>query len=288
MRNPEITKKMSTPINPPKIQSGKAWKPTTERTATITFSLGNTGGSNSATATISQAVSPPIFTFAGNAGASGFAVSQNGTITAPTVTSGTISSITYTNSNFNVSYSTVGTNTTRYATVYLTVPSGFSNSGATIDGEVAAIQPLTPSFTFDMWNSFVLSINQDGQVSATNGNAAAIVSLEPANFDKVYTPTNRDVFVTIRVPSGWFNSGDNIGGYKQVEQPAAPEDPIVTVYTRCDTAASYFIEGAYSYPKTEILGACAFRAEQTTRSVAVASSFTEFFFIFGSDCECSS
>jgi hypothetical protein len=262
---------------------------TTERTATITFSLGNTGGSNSATATISQAVSPPIFTFAGNAGASGFAVSQNGTITAPTVTAGTITDITYTDSNSNVFYSTVGTDTTRYARIYLTVPTGFSNSGVTIDGEVSAIQPLTPSFTFAQWSGYVVSINQDGQVFASAGNAAAVVSLSPANFDKVYTPTLRDVFVTIQVPSGYFNSGNTVNGYIQVEQPAAPEDPFVTVYTRCDTGVSYFIEGQYSYAKIELYGACAFRAEETRRSVALASSFTEFFGLYnGSECDCSS
>jgi hypothetical protein len=260
---------------------------TTERTATITFSLGNTAGSNSATATISQAVSPPIFTFA-DAGATGFAVSQNGTITPPTVSAGSISSITYTNSNSDgtiVFYSTVGTNTTRYATVVVNVPSGYSNSG-TVEGEVSAIQPLTPSFTFDMWNSFVLSINQNGGVSATKGNAAAIVSLEPANFDKVYTPTNRDVFVTITVPSGWFNSGVPIGGYKQVEQPAAPADPAVTVYRVCSSSAYYFIEGQYNYTRIEISNECAERQEETTRSVAMASQFTEFFSLTPSDCQC--
>ena len=33
MRYPEITKKISTPINPPEIHSGKAWNATTEITA---------------------------------------------------------------------------------------------------------------------------------------------------------------------------------------------------------------------------------------------------------------
>ena len=257
---------------------------TTERTATITFSLGNTGGSNSATATISQAVSPPIFTFA-DAGATGFAVSQNGTITPPTVSAGSISSISYTNSNSNVFYSTVGTDTTRYATVVVNVPSGYSNSG-TVSGEVSAIQPLTPSFTFGMWDG-VVSIDVNGQVTATEGNATAVVSLDPSNFDKVYTPTDRDVFVTIRVPSGWFNSGGTVNGYKQVTQPEAPADPIVTVYRVCSSSANYFIEGAYSYSKIEINSECAERQEQTTRSVAMASQFTEFFSITPSNCECN-
>lgn len=34
IRKPEMTKKISTPINPPGIRDGKAWKPTTESTAT--------------------------------------------------------------------------------------------------------------------------------------------------------------------------------------------------------------------------------------------------------------
>ncbi len=33
MRKPEMTKKMSTPIKPPFIQFGNAWKPTTVKTA---------------------------------------------------------------------------------------------------------------------------------------------------------------------------------------------------------------------------------------------------------------
>ena len=260
---------------------------TNEKTATITFRLANTAGFNSTSATVSQAVAQPIFTFP-DAGANGFAVSQNGTITAPTLVAGTINSITYTNSNFNTSYPIVGTNTTRYARIYLTVPPGFSNSGVEINGEVSTIQPLTESFVFTQWSGYVVSINQDGQVFASAGNAAAVVSLSPANFDKVYTPTLRDVFVTIRVPSGYFNSGNTVNGYIQVEQPAAPEDPIVTVYTRCDTNSSYFVEGQYSYQKILLLGSyCAYRAEQTTKSVALASSYTEFFSVTEStDCEC--
>ena len=34
IRKPEITKKMSTPTNPPSTQVGNAWKATTETTAT--------------------------------------------------------------------------------------------------------------------------------------------------------------------------------------------------------------------------------------------------------------
>jgi hypothetical protein len=258
---------------------------TTEKTATITFTLANTAGSNSATATVSQAVSQPIFTFP-DAGANGFAVSQNGTITAPTLIAGTITSISYTNSNSNVFYSTVGTNTTRYARIYLTVPPGFSNSGVTIDGEVSAIQPLTPSFTFADWSGYVVSINQNGEVFASAGNATSVVSLSPANFDKVYTPTDRTITVTVRVPSGYFNSGGTVFGDVTVTQPAAPADPTVTVYTLCGTSTNYFIEGEYNYNNIEILGTCAYRAETTTKSVALSSGFTEFFSISPSSCEC--
>jgi hypothetical protein len=258
---------------------------TTQRTATITFTLSNTAGSNSTTARVTQLVSPPIFTFA-DAGASGFAVSQNGTITAPTVSAGVISSVTYTNSNSNTFYSTVGTNTTRYATVYLTVPSGYSNSGTTINGEVSTIQQLTPSFTFEDWSGYVVSINENGQVFASAGNATSVVSLSPANFDKVYTPTDRTITVTVRVPSGYFNSGGNVFGDVIATQPAAPADPTVTVYTLCGTSTNYFIEGEYNYNNIEILGTCAYRAESTTRSNALLSGFTEFFSISPSSCEC--
>jgi hypothetical protein len=334
---------------------------TSERNATITFSLGNTGGSNSTSLQIRQAVAPPAFAFGdwngsvsisqggsvsyvtgnaagvsvsptsfglvntdttrtinvtitvpsgysnsggtvsgnrtatqsavptfsfGDAGVSGFAVSQNGTITPPTALYASISSITYNGSISNTSYGLVNTTTTRDATVFVIVPNGYYNSGEEIGGTVYANQSATATFGFGDWSGYVVSINENGQVFASAGNSGGVVSLSPANFEKVYTPTDRNITVTISVPNGYYNSGGNVSGIVTVTQPAAAADPTVTVYTRCDTYAVYFIEGEYSYSFIDILGATAVRSETTTRSVALASSYTELFYIYESINTC--
>jgi hypothetical protein len=335
---------------------------TSQRNATITFSLGNTGGSNSTSLQIIQAVAPPIFAFSdwngsvsvsqggsvsyqtgnaagavlvspssfglvntdttrtinvtitvpsgysnsggtvsgqktatqlavptfsfGDAGVSGFAVSQGGTITPPTALYASISSITYNGSISNTSYGLVNATTTRDATVFVIVPNGYYNSGEEISGTVYANQSATATFGFGDWSGYVVSINENGQVFASAGNSGGVVSLSPANFDKVYTSTDRNITVTVSVPNGYYNSGGNVSGNKTATQPAAPADPTVTVYTRCDTYAVYFIEGEYSYSFIDILGATAVRSETTTRSVALASSYTELFYIYESINTC--
>jgi hypothetical protein len=252
-------------------------------TITVPSGYSNSGGTVSGTRTATQA-SVPTFSF-GDAGVSGFAVSQNGTITPPTALYASISSITYNGSISNTSYGLVNTTTTRDATVYVTVPNGYYNSGEEIGGTVYANQSATATFYFGDWTGGI-SINENGQVSATSGNSPSVVSLSPANFDKVYTPTDRNVTVGVSVPGGYYNSGGNVFGNKTATQPAAPADPTVTVYTRCDTYAVYFIEGEYSYSFIDILGATAVRSETTTRSVALASSYTELFYIYESINTC--
>jgi hypothetical protein len=193
---------------------------TTAKSATISFTLSNTAGSNSATATVGQSAAPPTFSF-GDAGVSGFAVSQNGTITAPTVSAGSISSVTYTNSIGNASYSVVNTNTTRNATVYVTVPGGYSNSGGTVSGTVSATQISTPSFTFGDWTGAV-SVDIDGYVTATQGNSAAAVSVSPTYYGITYSVTARAVTATVTVPGGYYNSGATVSDTVIVYQPATP------------------------------------------------------------------
>ena len=335
---------------------------TNEKNATITFSLGNTGGSNSTSLQIRQAVAPPTFAFGdwngsvsvsqggsvsyqtgnaagavlvspssfglvnvdttrtinvtvtvpsgysnsgqtvsgtktatqssvptfsfGDAGVSGFAVSQGGTITPPTALYASIDSITYNGSIGNSSYGLVNTITQRSADVFVTVPNGYYNTGEQIGGTVYANQASTATFGFGDWSGYVISINENGQVFASAGNSGGVVSLSPANFDKVYTSTDRNITVTIAVPNGYYNSGGNVSGNKTATQPAAPADPTVTVYTRCDTYTVYFIEGEYSYSFIDISGATAVRSETTTRSVALASSYTELFYIYESINTC--
>jgi hypothetical protein len=252
-------------------------------TVTVPGGYSNSGGTVSGTKTATQA-SVPTFSF-GDAGVSGFAVSQGGTITPPTVSAGSINSVTYNGSISNAYYGLVNTSTTRDATVYVTVPNGYYNSGEQIAGTVYANQSATATFYFGDWTGGI-SINENGQVSATSGNSPSVVSLSPANFDKVYTPTDRNVTVTVSVPGGYYNSGGNVFGNKTATQPAAPADPVVTIYNICGTSTYYFIEGSYGYSYIEIGGSCAVYSESSTRSVATSSGFTEFFYISPSECSC--
>ena len=250
---------------------------TSEKNATITFSLGNTGGSNSTSLQIRQAVSPPTFAFGDWNGS--VSVSQGGSVSYQT---GNAAGVSVSPTSFGL----VNTVTTRGINVTVTVPSGYSNSGGTVSGVFYTNQAATATFYFADWSGYVVSINENGQVFASAGNSAGVASLSPANFDKVYTSTDRNITVGVIVPGGYYNSGGTVYGNVTATQPAAPADPTVTVYTRCDTYAVYFIEGEYSYSFIDILGATAVRSETTTRSVALASSYTELFYIYESINTC--
>ena len=210
-----------------------------------------------------------VFTFS-MANVTGFAVSQNGTITEPSAQYGTIYSINYNGAEGGGYYLLVNTNTYRNADVVVNVPGGYYNSGGQVSGTVSTTQNATPTFNFGDWNGGV-SIGQNGVISYSRGNANS-VTINTGNFPVVYTDTSRDVSVTVYAPFGYYNfGGAGIGGTKTTTQPAAPADPTVTVYTLCNTYQQYYIvEGTYSYPYIEILGYCAYYSETTTQPAAPA------------------
>ena len=262
----------------------------TTRTATVVVNVPggyfNSGGQVSGDVSATQPATP-TFSF-GNANVTGFAVAQNGTITPPTAGAGTISSITYYDSIDNSYYPIVSGETGRTAFVVVNVPAGYTNSGNQVSGEVVAFQPATPTFTFGMWNGSV-SVDVNGNVGFVTGNASS-VSVSPTSYPVVYADESRTINVTVGVPSGYYNTNGTVSGTKTTTQPAAalPPDPTVTVYTQCNNSSiNYFIEGSYSYPYVEINGFCMYRAETTSRSIAVSSGFQEFFSIFPSSCDCS-
>jgi hypothetical protein len=226
------------------------------------------------------------FTF-NMANVTGFSVAQDGYVTEPNAQYGTISSRTYSEGYNDGYYPIVNSTTQRSVYVVINVPGGYFNSGGQVADYVYAFQQATPTFNFGDWNGSV-SIGQDGVISYSQGNAS-YVSINTGNFPVVYSDTSRDVSVTIYAPSGYYNTGVPIDGTKTVTQPAAPPppDPTVTVYTQCNNSSiNYFIEGSYSYPYIEINGFCMYRAETTSRSVAVSSGFQEFFSISPSSCDC--
>ncbi len=120
------------------------------QTCSATISLGvptgycNSGGTITVNVSITQASAGGGDFGCSDAGISGFAVSSSGTITAPSVSSGTISGITYVGSSGG-SYSTVTSATTRTANFNITVPSGECNAGAVIPCSATATQAAAVS-----------------------------------------------------------------------------------------------------------------------------------------------
>ena len=130
------------------IDTGTFLEVTEDTPRTVQFDLigipsgySNTGGNlNNQTQTVTQ---PAIdaFTYA-DAGVSGFAVNRNtGLVTAPTNTTGTISSLSYSTDYSLGYYPVVTTNTTRTVDVTVDVPStGYSNSGGSVSGQESTTQ----------------------------------------------------------------------------------------------------------------------------------------------------
>jgi hypothetical protein len=141
-----------------------------------------------------------------------------------------------------------------------------------------------PTFYFTDWNGSV-SVAQNGTISTTNGNAT-VVSVNTSNFGVVYNDTSRTINVTITVPGGYSNSGNQLSGDRMATQPASTAEIAVTVYTRCDNGLNYFIEGTYYYPNIEIEGYCAYYAFQDTKSNAQANGYTEAPSYSYSGCTC--
>ena len=158
--------------------------------------------------------------------------SSIGTVTATKETSGgaTVTSIAANNTGSDISV-------TLYYDVL--VPSGYSNSGSTIECNVTYTQEsniVTPTFTCDNVDLDDQAILVDGNVTAgvakwLNRPAGAnryltIQSFTPTTFPQVSEITRRDVTYTIEVPSGFTNTGSTIDCVESIKQPAA-DIPVV-------------------------------------------------------------
>ena len=202
----------------------------TQRSVVVTVQVpagySNSGGTVSGTFYATQSASP-TFNF-GDSGATGFAVDVSGNITAPYVTSGTLSSVTYNDSINNAYYNIVGNNTTRTATVVVNVPGGYFNSGGQVSGDVSTTQPATPTFSFGNANVTGFSVAQDGTITAPTAGAGTISSITYYDsIDNSYYPivsgeTGRTALVVINVPAGYINSGNQVSGEVVAFQPATP------------------------------------------------------------------
>tara|TARA_R100000773_G_scaffold44399_1_gene45422 strand:- start:61 stop:1263 length:1203 start_codon:yes stop_codon:yes gene_type:complete len=105
-------------------------------TANVTVPAGftNTGNIVTKDDTATQPANTSVALSCDDIGITGFAVSQTGVITLPSIDKGTIASTSPS------SFSSVSTDTTRTLTVNITVPSGYTNSGATLACTTTATQ----------------------------------------------------------------------------------------------------------------------------------------------------
>lgn len=202
----------------------------TQRSVVVTVAVpggySNSGGTVSGTFYATQTASP-TFNF-GDTGVTGFSVDANGNITAPYVTNGTLSSVTYNGSVGNAYYDIVNTNTNRTATVYVTAPGGYYNSGALISGDVSTTQPPTDTFTFATANVTGFAVSQGGTITEPNSSQGTIVSrtyvdsIDNSYYPIVNTDTYRNADIVINVPGGYFNSGGQVSGTVTANQSATP------------------------------------------------------------------
>lgn len=185
---------------------------------------GLTGGSNSIVKTLDGDGNVIDTTGNGNFVCSsttltGFAIADDGTITAPTASLGTITATS------PASFATVNETTLRTLTVTITAPSGFNNSGESIICSVTAYQAATPPLADLICDDITLTgfaVAADGTVTLPTVDIGTIASTSPANYAIVNVATQRTLTVNITVPSGYGNTGENIACTTTATQPLTP------------------------------------------------------------------
>ena len=107
----------------------------------------------------------------------------------------------------------------------VTVPSNYTNAGATIECSLAIPQAGTGLDAMDC-NDVTLTeqgIYTDGTIKkgkvTIKGTEGTIASFDPVDFGIVSTKTDRNIDFTITVPSGFSNTGSSIVCSKTVAQP---------------------------------------------------------------------
>lgn len=146
-------------------------------TGALSVSVGYSGGtitSSSIASLTHQYQQLSAFTYA-DAGVSGFAVNRNtGLVTAPTNTTGTISSLSYSTDYSLGYYPVVTTNTTRTVDVTVDVPStGYSNSGGSVSGQESTTQLAA-------LETISLSTSQGSSIGATGASFSVSVDVVDA------------------------------------------------------------------------------------------------------------
>lgn len=174
----------------------------------------NEGQTVTCTTTATQSLTP-TFTCS-DVTLSGFAVSQAGVVTLPSLSTGTIAS------SSPSSFAIVDTNTTRTLSVVINVPAGYFNTGSTVTCTTTATQTATPTFACSDVTISGFAVAGSGVVTAPTINVGTLVSVSPANGSNLGTVTvntTRTATLTITAPSGYFNTGSNITCTTTATQP---------------------------------------------------------------------
>lgn len=186
------------------------------------------------------------FTY-GIAGVSGFDVQDDGTVTAPNASIGTIISRVYSsgyNSGTN-KFPTVSTDTTRTVDVQVQAPSsGYGNNNAIVSGSESVVQGALETYTISTWvaSGGAVSINgQTGVVTVTNnGDSTTTVTNSPTTFSTSTEDVDRTITIgNIGVPANYFNSGETISGDITVTQAAY----VPPTFTLSDWTGTISIDG---------------------------------------------
>lgn len=164
-----------------------------------------------------------------NAGLKGGNITQAGVITDPNLV-GTITARKLTTGGSAISgppYN-AGANSSSSAaakTLFfdITVPAGYTNTGATIECSKEFQQAGTglPTFTCDDLTLTEQAIYTDGTIKKGLTNNGELTDFSPKSFDRVGVITDRTLTLSIVAPSGYSNAGSTITCTKVVSQPPA-------------------------------------------------------------------
>ena len=197
------------------------------------------GGSNTCTAsqTIAVTVNAASQTFICSlAGFTGGGIATDGTITKPDSVAdvGTIRTTSGDTSTNITSYPANTTGTDRSVTLFfdLTVPTGYSNAGATVECEREFVQDASlPTFTCTTANLSDQRISTSGLVDygsaslgSITGHTSSASDFSNGKFAEVSSDTPRSVTFNVTIPSsGFSNSGSTaLSCPVTINQPARP------------------------------------------------------------------
>ncbi len=180
----------------------------TSRTVTVCVTVpegySNTGETICTTDTVTQLATPTLacsdITF------TGYAVSQGGVITTPSIDIGTISSTSPS------SFSTVSVDTVRTLNVNITVPSGYFNTGSTLACTTTATQPAIAEYSCTDVGTATIYIGTSGSLTASFSSGISASGVDPASFasNTTLADIQRSIDFDFTVPDGYSNAGSTL------------------------------------------------------------------------------